>query len=252
MNYSLKFSGIMISFLFFLSAESVFSEPSAKEIIKTIESKMKGTTSQGKYEITIARSRSKRTLLIESWEDSNQKKAFIKILKPKKDKGITFLKIDQNLWQYFPEVGKEIKIEGSMLQGNWMGSDMTNDDLVRATSIIDDYTHDFVNSNDQSLYKVELVPKPHAAVIWSRLVMHVRKSDILPVKQEFYDHKNRLARTMGYSEYKNMGGRIIPTIFTVKTIKGNRVISSTTLKYITVLFDRPISNYIFSRANLRR
>ena len=252
-NYKAHFLALVFCIpFFFFSTTLTAADPTAKEIIQSYEKKMRGNSSQGRFEITIIKPRTTRTFIIDSWEDSSGKRAFLRIIKPKKDSGTTFLKIDQNLWQYIPKIGKEIKVEGSLMQDSWMGSDMTNDDLVRATSIIDDFSHSFLKSSDPDHYRIQLIPKPEAAVIWSRLIIDVRKSDIMPVKEEFYDHKNRLARTMDFSEYKTMGGRYIPTYFTVKTIKADKVISSTSMKYINVIFDRPISDYIFSKANLRR
>jgi len=236
----------------FLIPAPRFAEPTPAEIVRRVESRLQGKTSQGRYEITIVRPRISRTLVIDSWGDTDGKKSFLRIISPKKDRGITFLKWDQNLWQYIPKIGKEIKIEGSLLQDSWMGSDFTNDDLVRSTSIVDDYDQAFVTPPDTTLYRVELKPKPGSPVVWNRVLMDVRKTDLMPVMQSFYDHRDRLVRVMEYSDFATMGGRYIPTHLVVKSIKNGREQSRTEMVFKNVRFDVPIPDSVFSRANLRR
>jgi hypothetical protein len=227
-------------------------EPAAIDIIRQVDAKLSGKTSQGRYEITIVKPRVKRTLMIDSWADTDRDRSFLRIIEPKKDRGVTFLKWEQNLWQYIPKIGKEIKIEGSLLQDSWMGSDFTNDDLVRATSIVDDYEHTFLAPSAKEVFTIQMKPKPGAPVVWSRVVMDVRKSDVMPLQQKFYDHKDRLSRVMDFSEFETMGGRYIPTYMVVRTIKGDREISQTAMRFINVLFDTPIPESIFSKSNLRK
>jgi len=241
--------GIFFSGIFFPLQSQ---EKTALEIIKSYEDQTRGNTSYGRFEITVERPRYSRTMKIDSWDDTKNDKAFMKILEPKKDSGITFLKAGNNLWQYIPKIGKEIKIEGSLMQDSWMGSDFTNDDLVKKTSIVDDFEHKFIHSEDAKLYTIQMTPKPSTAVIWNKIVITIQKNDLMPVQQMFYDHKDRLARVMDFSDYRIMGGRLIPTTMKVYTVKKGKKISSTELKYISVQFNIPLSDYIFSKANLRR
>ena len=85
----------------------------------------------------------------ESWYDSLGEKSFVRILSPRKDRGITFLKLDTNLWQYMPSINREIKIESSLMSDSWMGSDFSNDDLVQESSSEKDYTHKYIKSENE-------------------------------------------------------------------------------------------------------
>lgn len=221
-------------------------------VIQAVEEKLRGETVQGRYEITIERSRYNRTMVIDSWDDVKNDSAFIRIVAPKKDAGTTFLKIKNNLWQYIPSIGKEIKIEGSLMQDSWMGSDLSNDDLVNSTSIVDDYEHKFITGSSSENYRIEMKPKPTAAIVWNRVVYEVRKNDLMPMRVEFYDHKDRLSRVILYDDFRSVSGKTIPMKLTVQSIKNDRVTSSTIMKYLRVVFDRPIPASVFSRANLRR
>ncbi|MCB1189250.1 MAG: outer membrane lipoprotein-sorting protein [Leptospiraceae bacterium] len=244
----------LILITLFIVGGNIYGERTASQVIESLEDTLYGkNSSQSRVQILIKKPRTKRTLAVDSWEDRKGKKTFIRILKPKKDKGITFLKWDKNLWQYIPSIGKEIKIEGSLMQDSWMGSDFTNDDLVRSSSLTKDYEHSFLESKDEKIHKILAKPKPGTPVTWSKLIFEIRKEDLMPVKEEFYDHKNKLVRIQLFSSYKVMGGRLIPSIMKMSTLNAKgKAKSSTSMKYDKILFDTSIDNDIFSKANLRK
>ena len=82
-----------------------------------------------------------RRVVFRVWDDRPGKRSFIRILEPSKDKGMGFLKLHPNLWNYIPRVERTVRIPPSMMLQPWMGSDFTNDDLVKQSSAVDDYTH---------------------------------------------------------------------------------------------------------------
>ena len=46
------------------------------------------------------------------------------------------LRIGNEMWNYLPKTNKVMKIPPSMMMGSWMGSDFTNDDLVKESSML--------------------------------------------------------------------------------------------------------------------
>jgi outer membrane lipoprotein-sorting protein len=226
--------------------------PTARDVVRQMDAKLRGKTAIVRMTITIRKPRFERTLQLESWDASAEKRSFIRILKPEKDRGITFLKQGTNLWQYIPSIGKEIKIEGSLMQDSWMGSDFTNDDLVRSTSIVDDFDHSFVEGGAADLWRIVLVPKPQAAVVWSKIRLDVRRADNLPARQEFFDHRDRKKKLMEYSDYRAIGGRFLPATVTMISLENDREVSRTVLRYDEASFDVAIPAGIFGKANLRR
>ena len=248
----LRHSHLICLLTFFLAAPILGAAPSAHEIIKKMEQRLRGSSSYLKAKILIEKGRVKRTVEFESWESNKRDSSFIRILKPKKDRRISFLKINQNLWQYIPKIGKEIKIDASLMNDSWMGSDFTNDDLVRETSLLDDYDQSLVKFEDTTIYKIRLLAKPDRPVVWNKLMLQIRKKDFLPRYQEFYDHKGRLKKKMEFGAYKTIGGRLIPSQFKMMSLSGKRVLSSTTMFYLGAKFNLNIPKYIFSKANLRK
>lgn len=139
-----------------------------------------------------------------------------------------------------------------MMLQPWMGSDFTNDDLVKESSIVYDYTHKIIGQetvNSQAVYVIELMPKPGAAVTWGKLIFWIRTADYVPLREEFYSEDNRLIKVLEYSRVKQMSDRSIPTIWKMisKTKPGNETI----IEVIDVEYNKPIDDSIFSMANLK-
>lgn len=224
---------------------------SAKEMIKISESKVRGNTSRALYEITIKTRRWTRTLKTEMYENRKQRKSFSVIHAPKKDAGNRFLLIKQNMWHYIPDIQKTIKISPSMMLDSWMGSDFSNDDIVKESSILTDYTHSLIGNEEIDgfkCFKIELTPKPNAAVVWGKIIYYARENDYLPVKEEFYNEHNVLKKVMSCGEFRKMHDRVIPTLYTMKTV--SKKDQYTQMKIEKILFNIPIKNKIFSKQNL--
>jgi outer membrane lipoprotein-sorting protein len=222
-----------------------------KEIIKRMDSLLWGQSSYGNFELQIETQRWKRTLELRAWE-KDRKKTFIRILGPAKEKGIATLRIEYEMWNYLPAVEKTIKVPPSMMFQPWMGSDFTNDDIVKESSIVEDYEHEILGIEDidgADAYKIESLPKPEAPVVWGKIIYWVRKKDFVPLKKEFYSEKGERIRVLSFSEVKNMGGRTIPTVWEMKPLKkeGKR----TVFKINEISYDIPIDDNIFSLENLR-
>ena len=147
-----------------------------------------------------------------------------------------------------------------MMLQSWMGSDFTNDDIVKESSILEDYTHALdgkKNVEGHECYAITMTPKPDAAVVWGKLLYYARVSDCLPVKQEFYDQHGKLKKVMTLSNFKTMGDRVIPATMKMITLKKRREQGETGEEYTQmdikdVRFNVKIRNNVFSLQNLKR
>jgi outer membrane lipoprotein-sorting protein len=136
---------------------------------------------------------------------------------------------------------------------SWAGSDFTIDDLVKGSSLIHDYsvTTSFEGiRNGVAVYEYTLNPKPGAAVVWDAVVLRVRQADLMPVYQLYYDEDSKLVRELTFSDYKTMGGRLIPARIVMKVM--DKPDQLTAIEYKDVVFDLPISEETFSLSNLKR
>jgi len=253
MDRKLIAARVLLALLLGLGAAGARADdPGAREIIERVERLLWGRTVQGDYEMTITTPRWQRTLGLRVWME-RPKRSFVRILSPAKEAGIGSLRIGAEMWNYVPKVERIIKIPPSMMLQPWMGSDFTNDDLVKESSILDDYTHKVLGASPldgQSAYQVEAVPKPDAAVVWGRIVYSVRRSDFMPLKQEFYSERGELVRVMTFSEVRALGGRTLPTRWEMRPLAKPGNLTTVVLK--DAVFDQPIDDAVFTQRNLQR
>ena len=243
----------LLAVLFLQTAPSAHAqEPSAREILDRVETLLWGKTVQGDYEMTITTPRWQRTLALRAWME-RPKRSFVRILAPAKEKGIGSLRIGAEMWNYLPNVERTIKIPPSMMLQPWMGSDFTNDDLVKSSSIVDDYTSRILREETAAgapAYVLELIPKPGAAVVWGKIVYWVGKRDFVPLKEEFYDERGELVRVFTFSEVRPTGGRAIPTRWEIRP--SDKPGNMTVMVVKSALYDRPIDPEIFTQRNLQK
>jgi len=199
-------------FLLLLFSASVWAvTPDA--IIKKVEHNIQSDSGYSKITMSVTTARGERTMKMESWNRGHEK-SFIKVLYPKQDRGITFLKVESTMWQYVPKIEKTIKIPSSMMMQSWMGSDFTNDDMAKESSIVDDYNPQ-LTAEDAKKYTVTLLPKEDAAVVWGKIVMEVEKEHYIPLRAIYYDEDGVQQRILTYSGVKVYADRYLPTVMTL-------------------------------------
>lgn len=226
---------------------------SGKEIVEGAESNIRGENHYGVYKMVVHTPSWERTLSLEAWDDRTNNRAFIKINAPPKDKDTLFLKISNNLWMFIPNLEKVVKIPPSMMLQPWMGSDFNNDDLVKESSLIHDYTHRVAGVekiDQQDALQIELLPKPDAAVVWGKILYWVMPNEFIPLREQFFDEKGRLIKDLRFSEVKSTGGRKIPTLY--RMVPMGKEGRHTLLMIETVKFNQKFDESIFSMKNLKR
>ena len=225
----------------------------ADRIIEISDNAMRGETQESSIIMIIRTRRWTRSMEMKSWMVKKGKKSFGEIVSPARDAGNRFLLIDKNMWQYVPRLQQTIKIAPSMMLQSWMGSDFTNDDIVKESSIIEDYTKELLGTETvegHPCYKIALMPKPDAPVVWGRILYYARQSDCLPVKEEFYNERNVLKKIMTCTGFKTMHDRVIPTVFRMQT--AGKEDQYTQMEIKSIRFNEPVPDRTFSMSNLQR
>ncbi len=248
----MRIAKFIIIFLLLLPLSSQAGQLNAKEMIRRADDLLRGDTSSGTYEMKVTTPAWSRTLKLNAIS-KDKNKTFIKILSPAKEAGITTLRVDNNMWNYLPKVERTIKVPPSMMLEPWMGSDFSNDDLVKESSIVNDYEHS-IEADDEvggvPAYKIRLIPKPDAAVTWGKLYYWVKKDDNTPLKEEFYDEHGKLIKTLDYSQIKKMSDRKIPTLWAMRSnVKPGNI---TVIKVLNIIYNQPIDENVFSLQNLKK
>ena len=239
----------MIKLIIFIFAfiPYIFADE-AHDIIKKLDENMRGKNISIKLTMKVVSLGHERTMKIESYSEGT-KKSFTKILYPPKDRGITFLSLDNQMWQYVPRIERVIKIPPSMMLQNWMGSDITNDDMVKQSSIVDDY-EPYILREDGDTVTIELIPKESAAVVWGRILMYIDTSTYTSFKDIFYDEDYKEVRYFIYDKVKKFGKYYIPTYWRVQSVDKRKNYTEIFLE--DVKYDTEISEQYFKKSALKR
>jgi outer membrane lipoprotein-sorting protein len=220
--------------------------------MERVDALMRGKTQQGTYRMTIVRPDWERGMRFAFWAEGTER-SFIRVEEPAKDRGVVFMKIGREMWNYMPSINRVIKIPPSMMLQSWMGSDFTNDDLARESSEVDDYSQELLGREEvggEEAYKVELTPLPDAPVAWDRIVEWIRVADYIPLRAEYYNERGERIRTMIFSDVKELGGRTLPA--RMELIEEKKPGHKTVLDLLEMTFDEPLDDAVFTQQNLRR
>ena len=219
-------------------------------LLEKLDKLYRSNSSKGVMSMTVVTPHYRRTLKMEiitrGMDDT-----LIRIVSPRKEKGVSTLKRGNEMWNYLPKIKKVIRIPASMMGGAWMGSDLTNDDLVRGSSYESDYVTRQVKA-DVSEICLEHIPKEDAVITWSKVVSCFYEDNQLPKRMEFYDEKGRKVRLIAYSDIKMLGGRLAPTRMTLTPLSGDKLGNETVVSFDEMEFDVEVKSTTFSEANLRR
>jgi outer membrane lipoprotein-sorting protein len=235
---------------FLLILPRVVSAENVNEIMKRVVDNLNGQTAVMEISMAVKTSRAERTMKMKSYS-IGQEKSFIKVLYPRKDEGITFLKVNNSMWQYVPRIEKIIKIPASMMLQSWMGSDFSNDDLVKESSLYEDYTHTLISETEVE-YNVELQPKVDAAVVWGKILMSVSKEYYLPLNVSYFDEDGRLVRELVYTEIKAYGERFYPSLWVMIPKTADKMGHETRITISDAVFDGVVDEGYFSKRALKR
>ncbi|MDH5753128.1 MAG: outer membrane lipoprotein-sorting protein, partial [Deltaproteobacteria bacterium] len=193
-----------------------------------------------------------RTMRLEAWSKGRER-SLIRIISPKKDMGISTLKVEQNIWNYLPRINRVTKIPPSMMMGSWMGSHFTNDDLVKESSFEKDYTSSITFQGEREgkkIYEITSLPRPDAPVVWGKVVTLVEQETLLPLKTFYHDEEGALARVMAFDMRRRFGDRLLPARMELRP--ADKPGEYTTVIYEEMEFDVELSDEMFSLQNLRR
>ena len=223
-----------------------------KEIIDRVDRILRGDSSRGVATMSISTKRWQRTKTLEIWSEGTDK-ALIRIQKPQKEAGLTTLKVGSDIWNYLPKVARTIRIPSSMMMASWMGSHFSNDDLVKESRLISDYEIRVSFEGEKGgvdVWEFELRPLPDAPVVWGRIDYQIRIADLMPMWAKYYGEDGELKRTMLFSDFQEMGGRLILAKMTLTPT--NKPGEFTEVVYSELEFDLELSEDTFSLASLRR
>lgn len=219
-------------------------------VVKYFEDLYRSESSIAQARLIVTKPRRERALQMKIWT-RGEEKALIVIEAPPREKGTATLKVDKNLWNYLPRIKRTIRIPPSMMLTSWMGSDFTNDDVVRDASYSKDYEYELVGpSEDPEGWLVRFTAKPDIVGLWNRFELVVSPDGRIPLTARYYDRKDRLARTLDWSEVKDFDGKRLPARLAL--VPQDKEGHKTEMIYLNIDFDVKVPDTTFSLSTLEQ
>lgn len=235
-----------------LAAAPAAAQTDPLAIIDRVDRLLRGDSSRGVATMEVVTEHWEREMTMEVWSLGTDY-SLVRLRAPRRDAGTATLMAGDDIWNYLPKVDRTIKIPASMMGGAWMGSHFTNDDLVKESRLVDDFDVELAFEGDRdgaAVWEIRLTPKPEAAVVWGRIDFRIRQADSMPLRARYYDEDGELARTMEYSAFAEMGGRLVPGVMDMRP--ADKPEERTTFRYDELEFDVDLAPSFFSLRTLQR
>src|SRR5690554_4570929 len=124
------------------------------EVLGNLDETMKADSKVMEQEMLLyTRSGSVRNRDVKLWnklDTDGNRKMLVRFTAPANIAGTSFLSVDDDMWLYMPALGKVKRIAGSAKQGNFMGSDLSYEDMeaLGSTGFQNDYTAELMTEEE--------------------------------------------------------------------------------------------------------
>lgn len=223
-----------------MTAEEIINKRDDNEYIASIKAEAEMIIVSGGRRIT-------KTMLILS----GKKNALVEFTNPQ-DRGIKFLKREDNLWMFFPDAEEIIKISGHMLNQGMMGSDFSYQDIMESDKLTDLYNFEIIREDEiegRICYVLEGIAKEGVKVSYYRRISWVDKERFVGLKEELYAQSGRILKETRVNEIKEIEGRWIP----IDSVMENKLRKNTytEFKITEIDFNPEIPEGTFALQSLR-
>jgi outer membrane lipoprotein-sorting protein len=221
-------------------------------VVDHFENLYRADSSISRAQLTITKPDRTKTMNLKIWT-KGEEKALIVIQSPLREKGIATLMVGDNLWNYFPKIDRTIRIPPSLMQSSWMGTDFTNDDLIKETSLEEDYNYELLrHSKDPNGWLIRFTAKPDTVGLWERFDLVISPDGRIPIQAEYFDRKGRHARTLYWDKVMTFDKRRVPSHMTLIPQDEDKKGHKTEMTYLEIDFNTDIPAGTFSLSELER
>lgn len=221
--------------------------PSATELLERMDTLYQQDSAHAIMTMTVVTPDYQRTMRLESWS-LGLDYALVKVLEPVRERGVATLQRDTEMWNFLPKINKVVKVPPSMMMGSWMGSDFTNDDLMRDTSWSEEY--DVSLSETADTYELQLTPFENTVTVWGGMTLSIDKASLLPLEQRYFDEDGEQMRVMTFANVTDFNGIALPATMTLTPL--NKDGQYTEVEYQQLDFNVDLDDGFFTLQNLRR
>ncbi len=235
-----------------LASGAAFAQ-SAEEIMKASRDRIKADTVSTRARMVIsAKDGSLTERLVDQYTSTSGgiTKTVVVFQKPASVAGTRFLTITSpgkagDQWIFLPSLGKVRRVAASEGSANFMGTDLSYDDMASADRKADLDTYALLreeNLDGKPCWVIEAKPK-ESGYQYSRMVGWIEKATNIALKMELYDKKGSLQKIMEMGGVKDFQGRLTPTVTKMTSVQAK---TSTTITIEIIKYDDPIPAGVFT------
>ena len=224
--------------------------PDPDMILRRTFEEYRARSSESSVAMTVHRPDWERHLEMQVWT-RGEDDALVRFVAPPKDAGNATLKVGDNIWVFNPKLNQVIKLPVSMMSQSWMGSDFSYNDLSKSEELLEWYEHRLTGSEESgghTLWTIESLPKPGAAVVWGKVTVKIRDDDVLS-EETFFDQDLKPVRHMQTGRIGLLGGRSYPLVMTMQPTDSPG--QWTRIETLQGEFDLALPEYLFTLSNLQ-
>jgi len=243
---------LTVPFLFILYSLSLHAQaPDGKEIMRRIDQNMSSDNRFFTSKMIIHSVRSSRTLESRTWTRGKEN-SFTEYLFPVREEGTKMLKLGDQLWIYSPSTDRTLQITGHMLRQAVMGSDMSYEDLMEDSKLLNHYNAELTGSEkvgEHDCWVVELTAFD-PGVTYQGKKLWVDKDRYIPLKEELFAKSGTLLKRTELSDITNIDGRWYPKKIVFKDMLQDG--EGTEFIIGEIQFNIDIPDHVFSKGNLKK
>ncbi len=241
---------IILLMLFVTTIANAQNFPTGKSVLDKVDANMSAKTRVMTTKIEISGSRITRTMVSKSYTVGDEK-AYTEYLAPVREKGTKMLKLGNQLWIYSPTTDRTIQISGHMLRQSVMGSDMSYEDMMNDTPLLERYKADVTAEetiDGRKCWVVTLTAiKPDVTYFTQK--MWVDQERYIPLKVDLFAKGGKLLKRTTMSDIKKVQGRWFPMSFVYKDMLKDG--DGTKMTVQEVQLDGNIPENYFNKGNLK-
>lgn len=179
-------------------------------------------------------------------KQKGQYKKLYRYTAPEKQIGIATLSLpDDIIWLYMPAFKKAIKVTLLSKSQAFTGTDFSYEDMS-GSSYSERFTPKILDSSDDNLYQLELMPKSMKSR-YSKILVYLDKTHLHPIKMEYFNKDKVFFKYATYS-YKKQGSYWYAEEVMMKDMKKNH---STQIVLTEIKFDQGLKDQEFTVENLK-
>jgi len=224
--------------------------PTGEEILRRVDANIGSDNKISTAEMIIHTKRGNRSMKSKSWL-MGEEKSFTEYLAPAREKGTKMLKLEDQLWMYIPSTDRTIKISGHMMRQSVMGSDLSYEDMMEDSQLLNNYEANVIGEEtllDRACWVLELTSKVEDIAYHSRKIW-VDKERYISLREDRFARSGKLLKTFEASDVKRIQNRWIPTHMIFKDVlKGGE---GTEFILESIEFNAVIPEHVFTKASLR-